>query len=75
MLKILNPANNTLIKELSDDSAAAIADKYASARAAQKTWAVTPLKERIACLQRFRGIENFEHGYRLFKRMMWRAPR
>ena len=32
MLTILNPANNTLIKELSDDSAAAIADKYASAR-------------------------------------------
>ena len=56
MLKILNPANNTLIKELSDDSAAAIADKYASARAAQKTWAVTPLKERIACLQRFRAL-------------------
>ena len=56
MLKILNPATNTLIKELSDDSAAAIADKYASALAAQKTWAVTPLKERIACLQRFRAL-------------------
>lgn len=56
MLKILNHATNTLIKELSDDSAAAIADKYASALAAQKTWAVTPLKERIACLQRFRAL-------------------
>ena len=56
MLKILNPANNTLIKELPDDSVTSIANKYATARAAQKTWAATPIKERIACLQRFRGL-------------------
>ncbi|MDQ3259862.1 MAG: aldehyde dehydrogenase family protein, partial [Pseudomonadota bacterium] len=56
MLKILNPASNTVIKELSDDSAASIADKYAAARSAQKSWATTPIKERVACLQRFRGL-------------------
>ncbi len=56
MLKILNPTNNTLIKELPDDSAESIADKYAAARVAQKSWSATPIKERIACLQRFRGL-------------------
>lgn len=56
MLKILNPANNTLLKEVQDDIEASIANKYAAAVSAQRSWAATPIKERIACLQRFRGL-------------------
>ena len=56
MLTVLNPANNTLLKEVNDDIPASISSKYAAARSAQKTWAATPLKERIACLQRFRAL-------------------
>ena len=55
-LKILNPATNALIKELPEDSDVSIGEKFATARAAQKKWAATPLKERIACLQRFRAL-------------------
>ena len=56
MLTVLNPANNTLLKEVTDDIPASINSKYAAARNAQKTWAATPIKERIACLQRFRAL-------------------
>ena len=56
MLKILNPANNTLIKEIAEDNATSIAEKYRAARNAQKSWAATPIKERVACLNRFRGL-------------------
>lgn len=56
MLKIVNPTTNTLIKELLDDNADRIADKYSAARNAQRSWAATPIKQRVACLQRFRGL-------------------
>ena len=56
MLSILNPANNSLIKELPEDTPQLIAEKFASARGAQKAWAATPLKKRIECLQRFRAL-------------------
>ena len=52
-LAIHNPANGEKIAELAADDAASVAAKTARARAAQASWAVTPLSERKACIDRF----------------------
>ena len=54
-LAIHNPATGALIAELPADDAASVATKAALARAAQKSWAATPLAERQACIQRFKA--------------------
>ncbi len=53
-MKILNPADHSLIREAGEDDAPVIARKYASARAAQPAWAALALEERLAVLSRFR---------------------
>ncbi len=55
MLRVSNPADGSLIRELPEDSAASIAAKCAAARAAQPAWAARPIAERIAAL---RGFKN-----------------
>ena len=55
-MKIINPANDQLLKELPADDAAAVAAKVARARAAQPVWAATPLDERLAAITRFRDL-------------------
>ena len=54
MLAVVNPATGQRIAELETDTAASIAAKLASARAAQPAWAATPVAERVAILRRFR---------------------
>ena len=54
-LAIHNPATGALITELPADDATSVAAKAALARAAQKSWAATPLAERQACIQRFKA--------------------
>ena len=55
-LKITNPANGTTVSTLVTDDAKSVTFKYRRARAAQPSWAKTPLKQRIAALARFREL-------------------
>jgi len=55
-MKIINPATEAVIKEVQEDSAASIQQKYATAKAAQKSWANVPLKERIARIAKFNEL-------------------
>jgi len=52
-MNIINPATEEVVATAQEDNAASIRVKYEKARAAQKSWAATPLKERIACIARF----------------------
>jgi len=53
-VKIVNPATGVVLKEISEDNAAAVTAKIARARAAQPGWAATPLQTRLAAITRFR---------------------
>jgi acyl-CoA reductase-like NAD-dependent aldehyde dehydrogenase len=53
-MKIINPANQSVLEDLREDDAATVAAKVARARAAQPAWAATPLSERLAAITRFR---------------------
>ena len=52
-MKVLNPADGSLLRELAEDDAAAVAEKYRRARAAQPAWAAMPLAHRLAAIRRF----------------------
>ncbi len=53
-MNILNPADGTLIRELAEDDAQAVAAKYARARAARSQWASRPLDDRLAVIRKFK---------------------
>ncbi|MCG2594719.1 aldehyde dehydrogenase family protein [Ramlibacter sp. XY19] len=53
-LSIHNPATGELVISLPADDAEAVAAKAAAARAAQPAWAALPLKQRAACIRKFR---------------------
>ena len=53
-MKILNPADGSVIREIPEDDVAAIARKYSKARAAQPEWAAIPLASRLAMIRRFK---------------------
>jgi acyl-CoA reductase-like NAD-dependent aldehyde dehydrogenase len=61
-LAIHNPATGKAIAERPADDAASVASKAAAARAAQPAWAATPLRERLAMIQRFRAALVAEQG-------------
>lgn len=50
---VINPANEELIRELEEDSAASVEQKYELLKAGQVTWSATPIDERLACIARF----------------------
>lgn len=56
MIKIINPANESLIRELEEDTPQSIRDKYARARKAQPAWAHTPLETRLAAIRKFKDL-------------------
>jgi len=53
-LKISNPADGTVITEVTADNATAVRRKYELARAGQSKWAKVPLKKRLATIAAFR---------------------
>jgi acyl-CoA reductase-like NAD-dependent aldehyde dehydrogenase len=53
-MKILNPATNAVIADVTEDSASSVRAKVARARAAQPAWAATPLKKRTDAVRAFR---------------------
>lgn len=55
-MKIINPATEAVIKDVTEDNATSIQSKFASAKTAQKAWAKVPLKERIACISKFNKL-------------------
>jgi acyl-CoA reductase-like NAD-dependent aldehyde dehydrogenase len=54
LLAVFNPATGQQIDELPADTPESVAAKAARARDAQKAWQAVPLRERIACIGRFR---------------------
>ena len=55
-MKILNPADGSLLRELAEDDAKSVAAKYARARAAQPAWAAIPLADRIDVIEEFKKL-------------------
>ena len=53
-MKISNPADGTVITEVTADNATAVRRKYELARAGQAKWAKVPLKRRLAAIAAFR---------------------
>jgi acyl-CoA reductase-like NAD-dependent aldehyde dehydrogenase len=62
-LSIHNPATGELVTTLPADDAASVAAKYEAARAAQPSWAMQPLRQRLRCVERFRDgvVRDLEH--------------
>jgi acyl-CoA reductase-like NAD-dependent aldehyde dehydrogenase len=54
-LSIHNPATGELVIALPADDAESVAIKCAAARSAQPQWAARTLRERVACVERFRA--------------------
>ena len=50
---VINPATEQAIRDVREDDAASIARKFECARAAQSSWAQTPLADRLAVIRRF----------------------
>jgi acyl-CoA reductase-like NAD-dependent aldehyde dehydrogenase len=55
MLQVTNPATGELIRELAVDTTESIHEKYATARAAQPTWAALPVADRCTLLRGFKA--------------------
>ena len=55
-LSITNPATGSVILRVAADGAREVAQRYAAARAAQPRWAATPLRKRIAAIEKFREL-------------------
>ena len=55
-MRIIDPATDQLLDELSEDTEASVRAKAAESRAAQRAWAARPLSARVAILRRFREL-------------------
>jgi len=55
-MKIINPATEEVIRELDEDTAQSIREKYMMAREGQRNWCRVPLEERIRCIERFSAL-------------------
>ncbi len=62
-MRVVNPANGDVLRELDEDNAESIAEKCHRARAAQREWMGTGFAARAATLERFRAllVERREH--------------
>lgn len=52
-MKIINPATEELICEMQEDDHRTITEKYRMLLSGQRSWALRPLEERIACITKF----------------------
>ena len=55
-MNIVNPATDEIITTVIADTSQSIQLKISNARAGQKKWALMPLEERIAIIQKFAGL-------------------
>jgi acyl-CoA reductase-like NAD-dependent aldehyde dehydrogenase len=56
MLKIVNPATEEVIEQLTEDTPATVAQKFEKLREGQRRWAKAPLETRVAALRKFRDL-------------------
>lgn len=52
-MKIINPANNTLIQELATDTKESVAKKVKALREGQKAWQAVPVNDRLKIILKF----------------------
>jgi acyl-CoA reductase-like NAD-dependent aldehyde dehydrogenase len=55
-MNIINPATAQVVTTVLEDSASTIREKFNRAKDAQRLWAATPLKDRLACIARFNEL-------------------
>jgi len=55
-LAITNPATGAQVLRVAADGPREVAARYAAARAAQPRWAATPMRRRIAAIEKFREL-------------------
>jgi len=55
-LSIVNPATDAVILRVAADGPREVSQRYAAARAAQPRWAATPIRKRIAAIEKFREL-------------------
>jgi acyl-CoA reductase-like NAD-dependent aldehyde dehydrogenase len=55
-MRIVNPADGSLVAEVAEDRPEAVETKVARARAAQPAWAASPLESRLSAIRRFREL-------------------
>lgn len=55
-MKVVNPANEEIIAELSEDTLPSIQDKYRLLKDGQEVWRQVPLKERLVVIRRFASL-------------------
>lgn len=55
-MKIINPATEEIIREIEEDGAKSIAEKFQRAKASQRSWAAMPLSDRLDAIRRFRAL-------------------
>jgi acyl-CoA reductase-like NAD-dependent aldehyde dehydrogenase len=55
-MKVINPANGEIIKEVAEDTKSSIQEKYKSAKEGQRLWETKDLDERINCIRKFADL-------------------
>lgn len=55
LMKVTNPANGEVIKEIPKDSPQSVIEKFQRAKTAQKSWASESLAHRVEVIKAFRG--------------------
>jgi acyl-CoA reductase-like NAD-dependent aldehyde dehydrogenase len=53
-MRITNPKDDTLLREVPEDTATTVEEKFGQAKRAQREWPGVPIEERCAVLARFR---------------------
>jgi acyl-CoA reductase-like NAD-dependent aldehyde dehydrogenase len=55
-MKIINPSNNTVIKEVHEDTKNSIQEKFNLASVAQKSWGQQSMESRLTCIMKFSDL-------------------
>jgi acyl-CoA reductase-like NAD-dependent aldehyde dehydrogenase len=61
-MKVINPATEEVIRELTEDSAASVTSKFKILSNGQRAWKMQPLQTRIEVLQRFSESLETDHN-------------
>lgn len=59
-MQIINPATESIIKEVAEDSEASVREKYNLLRKGQPAWAALGVEARIACIEKFHQLLEAE---------------
>jgi acyl-CoA reductase-like NAD-dependent aldehyde dehydrogenase len=55
-MKIINPASDELIREISEDTKASIQEKFKMVKEGQRTWVLKSVDDRINCIRKFSDL-------------------